>query len=223
MDKSDRLKRAREAAGFETASDAARALGVPGPTYIGHENGARGFTTSSAERYARKFKVSLDWLLTGRDDGQQPPDAQPVFATIPIVGIVAAGLWQEMEDSLHEPMGHIPLMPGLKHPRECYYVLKANGTSMNLVFPDGALLICLDVARAGIPIVDGDIVIVENRREQAGLREISAKRVRVVRGVLQFRPESSDPKHSKPLSITSSGLDDSVHVLARVEGAYTQF
>jgi phage repressor protein C with HTH and peptisase S24 domain len=128
-----------------------------------------------------------------------------------------------MEDSLHEPLGYIPLMPGLKHPQDCYYVLKASGTSMNLVFPDGALLICLDIAKSGIPVVDNDIVIVENRREQAGFREISAKRVKMVRGVMQFRPESSDPKHSKPLVVTTRDGDDSAHVLARVEGAYTQF
>jgi phage repressor protein C with HTH and peptisase S24 domain len=62
---SERLVWARQSAGFETASAAAEALGVEVPTYIGHENGHRGFK-GRAEDYARKFKVDLAWLLTGR-------------------------------------------------------------------------------------------------------------------------------------------------------------
>lgn len=62
----DRLKWAREQAGFATAADAADAMGVPRPTYSAHENGSRGFKRDSAQAYAKKFKISLDWLLTER-------------------------------------------------------------------------------------------------------------------------------------------------------------
>jgi phage repressor protein C with HTH and peptisase S24 domain len=61
----ERLMWARKEAGYETAREAAAALGVTESTYMGHENGFRGFK-SSAEIYARKFKVNLEWLLTGR-------------------------------------------------------------------------------------------------------------------------------------------------------------
>jgi transcriptional regulator with XRE-family HTH domain len=61
----ERLRQARERAGFETASDAARALGLSESTYLGHENGSRGFK-AKAEKYARRFGVSLEWLLTGK-------------------------------------------------------------------------------------------------------------------------------------------------------------
>src|SRR5690349_962116 len=60
-----RLRRAREQAGFARASDAARAMGVEEPTYLGHENGSRGLSRA-APRYARFFGVSLDWLIDGR-------------------------------------------------------------------------------------------------------------------------------------------------------------
>lgn len=62
-----RLTRARQLAGYETATEAAEALGVRPPTYLGHENGSRGFK-SEAERYARFFKVSYEWLMTGRGE-----------------------------------------------------------------------------------------------------------------------------------------------------------
>jgi Peptidase S24-like len=62
-----RLRFAREQAGYASASDAARAIGVEEPTYLGHENGSRGLSRA-APRYARFFHVSLDWLLEGRGE-----------------------------------------------------------------------------------------------------------------------------------------------------------
>ncbi|MEM6900323.1 MAG: helix-turn-helix transcriptional regulator [Pseudomonadota bacterium] len=61
----DRLKNAREAAGYSSARSACDAFGWKYPTYVGHENGARGFK-GEAENYARVFRVSLEWLLTGK-------------------------------------------------------------------------------------------------------------------------------------------------------------
>jgi phage repressor protein C with HTH and peptisase S24 domain len=62
-----RLRFAREQAGFARASDAARAMGIEAPTYLGHENGSRGLSRAVA-RYARFFGVSLDWLIDGRGE-----------------------------------------------------------------------------------------------------------------------------------------------------------
>lgn len=64
-----RLAQARLLAGYQTASEAADALGALRPTYLGHENGSRGFK-GEAERYARFYKVSLEWLLTGRGEAR---------------------------------------------------------------------------------------------------------------------------------------------------------
>ena len=72
----ERLQWARERAGFETATEAARALGVAEPTYLGHENGRRGFRRV-ADKYARRFGVSLEWLLTGRAPVLKAPSEQP--------------------------------------------------------------------------------------------------------------------------------------------------
>lgn len=56
---------ARTQAGFETAADAAVAVGVPYGTYSGHENGSSGFRADKGEIYARKFKVRFEWLMRG--------------------------------------------------------------------------------------------------------------------------------------------------------------
>lgn len=70
----DRLKKARKAAGFKSAAEAASALNTPYPTYAGHENGSRGVTTEALELYARRLKVSADWLLNGKGS---PPQSTP--------------------------------------------------------------------------------------------------------------------------------------------------
>jgi transcriptional regulator with XRE-family HTH domain len=75
-----RLKWARKRAGFSSAAEAARALGVPEPTYSGHENGSRGFA-DDVERYASRFRVSLSWLMTGA--GSPDNRLQERFAALP--------------------------------------------------------------------------------------------------------------------------------------------
>ena len=60
-----RLVAARIAAGYKTAAGAAEALGVNYQTYAGHENGNSGFRSATGAKYARKFKVRFDWLMTG--------------------------------------------------------------------------------------------------------------------------------------------------------------
>jgi DNA-binding XRE family transcriptional regulator len=62
-----RLQHARALAGYDGPAEAADALGVKRPTYYGHENGARGFL-DDAERYAKFFRVSYEWLTTGKGE-----------------------------------------------------------------------------------------------------------------------------------------------------------
>lgn len=81
----DRLRIAREHKGFDTATAAANALGIEPPTYLGHENGSRGFRASAA-RYAQFFGVNLTWLMTGK--GYMTSPNSPV---------------QDIFDSLDEP------------------------------------------------------------------------------------------------------------------------
>lgn len=65
----DRLIEARKAAGFKTAQEAVDAMGISYPTYAGHENGSAGIRSPVLAKYAKKFRVSTDWLLTGIGDG----------------------------------------------------------------------------------------------------------------------------------------------------------
>ena len=74
--RSARLKAARIAAGFESAQAAARRFGWPYPTYAQHEGGNG--VGRSASHYARAFKVSEAWLLTGTGAGLSPESEELV-------------------------------------------------------------------------------------------------------------------------------------------------
>lgn len=65
MELHERLVAARKQAGFESAAEAAEAVGIPYPTYAGHENGSSGFRADKGELYARRFKVRFEWLMRG--------------------------------------------------------------------------------------------------------------------------------------------------------------
>jgi SOS-response transcriptional repressor LexA len=80
----ERLQQARIAAGYQTASAAAEAIGIRVPTYIHHENGTNGLSRVGV-RYAKFFHVSLEWLLEGKGP------MRPSRATIPLAGYVGAG------------------------------------------------------------------------------------------------------------------------------------
>lgn len=81
---SHRLRQARRTAGYKGPGEAAAALGVSRFTYTQHENGTRGFKRDSAIQYAKKFKVSVEWLLTGSGASKRQPK-------VPVICYIGAG------------------------------------------------------------------------------------------------------------------------------------
>lgn len=91
MEKHDRLKLARERAGYETASEAALRFGWAISTYTGHENGSRGIKNSTAVEYARAFRVPPEWILLGKglDTAQASAPAEP-DTLVPVYNVHAS-------------------------------------------------------------------------------------------------------------------------------------
>jgi len=80
-----RLREARLARGFASAAEAARRYHWNITSYQQAENGTRPPSRTRIAEYAKKLKVSVNWLLTGtgmRDDAE--------FSTVPVVGWVGA-------------------------------------------------------------------------------------------------------------------------------------
>ena len=84
-----RLRQARIDAGYETATDAARAFGWNENTYRSHENGERGLRFSVLSRYATALRVSAGWLISGRDDLKRAETTLPLSGYIAQSGLIA--------------------------------------------------------------------------------------------------------------------------------------
>lgn len=84
-DKRKRLKLAREHAGYRSARQAALSMGWTYPTYASHENGLRDFPQKVAERYARAFRVSPEFIMFGTS----PPEWAKEFGEADLVEVEA--------------------------------------------------------------------------------------------------------------------------------------
>lgn len=81
-DSNSRLRTARAAAGFRSARAAAIRHGWTESTYASHENGQTPVPLKAAESYAKAFKTSAAWILTGEG-------AAPIKSVEPIAGIAS--------------------------------------------------------------------------------------------------------------------------------------
>lgn len=217
-----RLAQARKRAGYETVADAARSLGVKYPTYASHENGSAGIRHPVAEKYARKFRVSLEWLLTGRGDmiAQGVAPAEMEVSGLPVHGAIQAGHW--LETTFLDPEGEPELLPvarDARFPRARQYALYVVGDSMDLDYPDGSYVTCVDFAESGLAIVDGLTVHVERHRAGGQLVEITLKRVVAKNGTFSLIPRSSNPIHQP---ITFTGNDTDIVIRGVVTGGWRQ-
>lgn len=130
MEIHERLQWARERRNFASAAEAAQKLRIPYGTYSGHENGLRGIPRKRAVEYARAFRVSLDWLLTG--------EGSPEPRTVPIVGLAGAG--PDSSILFSEAQGEIGEAPMPVNGTETTVALEVRGDSMRGIADDGALI-----------------------------------------------------------------------------------
>lgn len=128
----ERLRFARERAGFGSPRAAASAFGWNENTYKSHENGVRGvrgLPEVALRKYARAFRVPWEWLAVGRD-------GEPI-KTIDVVSYVGAGA--EVFPA-SEPFDEI------EPPPDCppgAFAVCIRGDSQMPVYEDGDLLVCV--------------------------------------------------------------------------------
>ena len=92
MERSDRLRRARIDAGFETAAAAIERFHWQVNSYPANENGNAPFSYAKAKAYAKAYGVRAEWLYDGTGSMRVRNRG------VPIVGKVAAGAEGYFED-----------------------------------------------------------------------------------------------------------------------------
>ncbi|MEI3850065.1 MULTISPECIES: XRE family transcriptional regulator [unclassified Ensifer] len=213
-DVGQRLKLARKSAGFKTAREAAESLGVRYPTYSQHENGTRGIVRE-AELYARRFKVSLDWLLRGKGAGpevaalvEDDTDDEPVSRPRPNASFPPR--YQKFEGTHSIPLrgqtvggpngrfvlngsevGRVFCPPGLEG-IEGAYAVRVYGTSMEPRFKAGETvwLNPHEPVRAGDDVV-AQIIGDDQDLPESYIKEFRSKSSKVLR-LWQHHPDEGE-------------------------------
>lgn len=222
-DLSHRLVQARRDAGYESARQAADALGISYGTYSTHENGSRGVPAGRAEVYARKFKVSLEWLLTGHGEmrGNRLAPMAGEVEGLPILGRVQAGYWRDVTLSDSETPERLAVAADPRFPDARQYALRVVGDSMDRADPpliDGSYVTLVDFADSGIALRPGMVVHIERYRGGGQLVENSLKAVEKTADGIRLAPRSSNPKHEALL--LDGGDDTEIVVKGVVTGAW---
>jgi phage repressor protein C with HTH and peptisase S24 domain len=144
----ERLRWARERAGFKGGTQAATAFGWKVSTYLGHENGDRNPSRDKAKRYAERFKVRWEWLLEG--EGQ--PTARGTPAPV-VAGYVGAGAEIIPVDGDPGPGHRIDLPP----PNAVPVIVR--GDSMYPRYFDGETLLYLPEHRPPDELIGRECVV----------------------------------------------------------------
>lgn len=102
---------------------------------------------------------------------------------VPVLGKIAAGNWREAIESgsLHAPVGYIPAPYGSSNS----YALQPDGDSMDLVVPDGGIIV---IDPQQIELRDGNIYAVMNDEGESTFKRFRADPPRL-------EPCSSNPNH----------------------------
>jgi len=180
------------------------------------ETGQREPRLGEARRIAARLGLPLEQFgdddpsphLSDADMDYERGDAKG----LEIRGHVAAGAWFEIDS--HADNGHLefaPVVPSPEYPARAQYALRVKGDSINKIALEGDLLRCLDLGITGLEPRDGDLVIVEQSRDDGQLREVTAKRVTRSNGHIQLVPESTNPRW-QPIIYDQAQDDGAVEV-----------
>lgn len=195
-EKHERLRKAREKAGYASARSAAEAMGAAVATYSQHENGTRGFPIKTAERYAAFFKVPVEWLTLGIQHND-PDSFIQLGPRLYVKGEVAAGVWKEAWEFDADDWEVFTGRADIAAPIRTRFGLRVKGDSMNLIYPPGSIVEC--VAYDDRTIENGRRVIVRQQRQDGRLETTVKELVTDQEGVVWLVPRSTNPAFQAPI------------------------
>lgn len=163
-----RLRDARVEAGVESASEAARQLGVNVATYSAHENGGRKYDVDEAQAYAKRFGVSWTWLLTG--EGQSREEHRVTARGVPVVGQLDHTQWREKATDFDSPDNMQLYAVPLADAPHVWFAVMVQNTADWPTAAAGDYLICHRADRVGT----GEFAIVERQGFDGKLWQLRA-------------------------------------------------
>lgn len=207
----NRIKELRSERGL-TQAQLAEMVGTTDATIQRLESGKRQLT----ERWAAQISTVLGVDVSAVFGAILPA----TNAGLPVIGEVQAGVWREIDftdEPKHRPL---PLGPDPRYHQFAQFALMVVGESMNKVFNPGAFVVCVPWAELGRQPREGEIVVVERRRD--GMVETTVKRIAMQNRKLVLMPESTDPRFQSAIELEGSIDRDEIAITALVIGKYEQ-
>lgn len=204
------------------AYQAAKEAGL-GPSFV--RDILRGKTKSPSgdnlAKLAAVLKASVEDLQAGSLRRTLAPEDPGIVdvAGLAVVSEVSAGNWREVTDlGEHEEKETIAAARDPRFPRAKQYALRVRGDSMDIDYPDGSYVTCVDYWDAGVTIRDGHVLHVERTKAGGQLVEITIKAVETIGGKVYLAPRSKNAKW-KPFPIDGEE-DTEVRIKGLVTGGW---
>lgn len=218
----DQLRRFMESRNLKVAEWSRRAGINKNILYNFFNKRSESLSQDTLEKLARAEGVSVDNLFNLSRRALR----RPVQAII-VLGHVQAGDWREavMWGADDQYPIEIPL---LSEARAGVYALETRGRSMDREYPDGTLVVCVNIYDYAEELASEDHVVVYRKR-QDGLIEATLKELIIdEEGRFWLWPRSSDPQHQQPIRVPGlmpgeqPGFDGvaSIEIAAVVIGSY---
>lgn len=171
--------------------------------------------------YLETDPMSLLSFFSGEADIKTPQFTNKPIMTIPVVGYVQAGLWQEAiqwEKSDFKPI-YIPTDDRFNGKK--IYALEVRGNSMNLLYPPGSCVVCVrseDYFECIGPIESGKKVVVERTNPLDNTIEATVKQYLKNEFGTFLMPQSTDPSFT-PIR-TDDGSSGETKITGVVIGSF---
>lgn len=160
-----------------------------------NDSGSKKLSADTYQALARAIGVPV-WKLNGDEPEAQSPTAIWVVGHVQAGDFRAAVEWDRSQWYAVD----VPVNPRFQNTSKA---LEVRGPSMNLEYPDGSVVIWVNVLDSRPPR-DRDHVIVYSYRDD-DVVEATVKELRIVNDQHWLWPRSSDPDHQQPLSLEKPG------------------
>jgi phage repressor protein C with HTH and peptisase S24 domain len=162
-------------------------------------------------KLARTAQVPA-WKLSG--DEPEPPSPTSVW----VKGVVEAGAFREVVEWDQSSWYAIDI-PVPARFRKMAEALEVHGPSMNRDYPDGSIVMWVEVLNARPPADMDHVIVYAYRRD--GTIEATVKELRIIDGKRWLWPRSDHPAHQAPVEVDSPGDDiETIEIKGLVLGGY---
>ena len=140
------------------------------------------------------------------------------LAIVSVTGQVQAGAWVEALTWPHGDWFEIAVPPDRRYPGVPRFGVVVRGSSMDIIYPDGTILICIALADLGRTAKSGERVICQRRRHRDEF-EITVKEYVIRDGSHWLVPHSTDPRFQSPIALDPRDVEE-LSIAALVIGSY---